>query len=112
VGGAAALARVAGLSEAGIGLSVVAVGDSLSELVRSRSAVQRGPFDIAVGNVVGSNVFDRLLALAVTATLAPVSVPTGGRLERASCSRCRRSCSRSPRRPASASCAGRGRRPS
>jgi cation:H+ antiporter len=78
VSGASALARAAGLSEAVIGLTVVAVGTSLPEMVTSLIAVQRGQFDIAVGNVVGSNIFNLLLVLGVTSSLAPVHVPAGG----------------------------------
>ena len=78
VSGASALARSAGLSEAVIGLTVVAVGTSLPELVTSLIAARRGQFDIAVGNVVGSNIFNLLLILGVTSTLAPVRVPEGG----------------------------------
>ena len=73
-----ALAREAGLSEAVIGLTVVAVGTSLPELVTSIIAAGRGEVDIAVGNVVGSNIFNLLLILGVSSMLAPVPVPDGG----------------------------------
>jgi len=78
VTGAVALARSAGLSEAVIGLTVVAVGTSLPEMVTSLIAAQRGQFDIAVGNAVGSNIFNLLLILGLTSCLAPVTVPEGG----------------------------------
>lgn len=78
VSAASDLARLAGLSEAVIGLTVVAVGTSLPELVTSVIAALRGQTDIAVGNVVGSNIFNLLLVLGTSSALAPVQVPMGG----------------------------------
>lgn len=66
------LARVAGLSEAVIGLTIVAVGTSLPELVTSVVAALRGQGDIAVGNVLGSNLFNVLGILGVTAVVLPL----------------------------------------
>jgi cation:H+ antiporter len=66
------LARTAGLSEAVIGLTIVAVGTSLPELVTSVVAALRGQGDIAVGNVLGSNVFNVLGILGVTAVVLPL----------------------------------------
>ncbi len=77
VGGASELARAAGLSEAVIGLTVVAVGTSLPELATSVVAALRRNADIALGNVIGSNLFNILGILGVTAIIAPV--PAGAR---------------------------------
>lgn len=81
VAGATGIARSVGLSEAVIGLTVVAVGTSLPELVTSIIAALRGQEDIAVGNVVGSNIFNLLLILGLSATVRPVEVPAGGVLD-------------------------------
>lgn len=81
VAGATTLATAAGLSDAVIGLTVVAVGTSLPELVTSVIAAVKGETDIAVGNVVGSNIFNLLLVLGASSTVAPVSVPAGGLLD-------------------------------
>lgn len=70
VEGAVALARALGLSELVIGLTVVAVGTSLPELATSLLAVYRGERDIAVGNVVGSCIFNLLLVLGASAVVA------------------------------------------
>jgi cation:H+ antiporter len=69
---AVALARIAGLSEAVIGLTIVAVGTSLPELITSVLAAARGQGDIAVGNVLGSNVFNVLGILGTTAVVLPL----------------------------------------
>jgi cation:H+ antiporter len=75
VDGAAGLARGWGLSERLIGLTIVAVGTSLPELATSLIAAWRGHSDIAVGNVVGSNIFNVLLCLGAAALIAPVEMP-------------------------------------
>lgn len=72
------LAVAFGVSETVIGLLIVGVGTSLPELATSILAVRKGETDIAVGNVVGSNVFNLLLVLGTTATVAEVPVPAGG----------------------------------
>jgi len=69
---AVALARIVGLSEAVIGLTIVAVGTSLPELITSVLAASRGQGDIAVGNVLGSNVFNVLGILGTTAVVLPL----------------------------------------
>jgi cation:H+ antiporter len=74
VGGAVALARTLGISELIVGLTVVAVGTSLPELATSVVAAARGERDIAVGNVVGSNIFNILTVLGLTAAVAPGGV--------------------------------------
>ena len=76
VDGAKEIARYLGLSEALIGLTVVALGTSLPELVTSIVAAKKGESDIAVGNVVGSNIFNILLILGVSATILPMNVST------------------------------------
>jgi cation:H+ antiporter len=75
VGGAVAVARVLGVSELIIGLTVVAAGTSLPEVATSLMAAFRGERDIAVGNVVGSNVFNILSVLGFSAVVAPDGIP-------------------------------------
>ncbi len=74
VRGATAIARVAGLTPAVIGLTVVAMGTSLPELVVSVTAAIQGQPDIAVGNVVGSNIFNLTATLGLTAMILPLPV--------------------------------------
>ena len=78
VGSAVGLAEAAGVSEAVIGLTVVAVGTSLPELAASLVAALRGQSDIAVGNVVGSNIFNLLGVLGTSALVAPLDAGTTG----------------------------------
>ncbi len=78
VHGAEGVARAMGVSEAIIGLSILAVGTSLPELVASIAASLRGHPDMAVGNVVGSNIFNLLIVLGTTATIREIPVPEGG----------------------------------
>jgi len=75
--GAVAIAEMLGLSEALIGLTIVAFATSLPELVTAIIACRKGHDDLAVGNVVGSNVFNLLLVLGLTAIIAPVALPGG-----------------------------------
>jgi len=75
VDGAAGLARLAGMSELLIGLTIVAAGTSLPEVAASVLASLRGERDIAVGNVVGSNLFNLLCVLGLTAAATPGGVP-------------------------------------
>ena len=75
VDGAIDLARILGVSEAVIGVTIVAIGTSLPELVTSVMAARRGESDIAFGNVVGSNIFNIAGILGVTALVHPLSVP-------------------------------------
>lgn len=72
--GATEIARTFGVSEAVIGLSLVAAGTSLPELATSVVAALRGHADVAVGNVVGSNVFNILGILGLTALVRPIGV--------------------------------------
>lgn len=73
VAGAKGLARIIGLSETVIGLTVIAIGTSLPELVTSIVAARKGQNDIAVGNVVGSNIFNILFILGVSAAISPIA---------------------------------------
>lgn len=66
------IAHQLGIPEKVIGLTVVALGTSLPELVTSAVAAKKGNSDIAIGNVVGSNIFNVLLILGVTVTIRPV----------------------------------------
>lgn len=75
VSGASDIARLMGISEAVIGLTLVAIGTSLPELAASLAAAAKGRGDIALGNVVGSNIFNLLSILGVTALVAPLPVP-------------------------------------
>ena len=74
VEGATTLARALGLSDLVIGLTVVAVGTSLPELATSILAAVRGERDIAVGNVVGSGLFNLLCVLGLAALVSPQSI--------------------------------------
>ncbi len=75
IDGAVDAARWLGMSERLVGLTIVAVGTSLPELVTSVIAARRGHSDIAVGNVVGSNIFNVLLCLGAAALFGEVRAP-------------------------------------
>lgn len=75
VSGAIAAAQAMGVSETVIGLTIVAVGTSMPELVTSVIAVRRGQSDVALGNIVGSNIFNILGILGITALVQPLVVP-------------------------------------
>lgn len=74
VDGAVSIARGYGVSEAFIGLTIVAVGTSLPELATSVIAAFRRQSEIAIGNIVGSNIFNVLGILGVTALIRPIPV--------------------------------------
>lgn len=74
VNGATGIARMFGLSETLIGLTIVAFGTSLPELVTSLVAARKGQNEIAMGNVIGSNLFNILLILGVSAAITPIHV--------------------------------------
>lgn len=74
VDGAVSIARDFGLSEAFIGLTIVAVGTSLPELATSLIAAFRKQSEIAIGNIIGSNIFNILGILGVTALISPIPV--------------------------------------
>ena len=73
VNGATTIARAFGVSENLIGLTIVACGTSLPELVTSMVAAKKNQLDMAVGNVVGSNVFNVLMILGVAAVFSPIA---------------------------------------
>ena len=75
VGGATQIARAIGISETVIGLTLVAVGTSLPELAASVASALKGRADMALGNVVGSNIFNILGILGITALIAPLPIP-------------------------------------
>lgn len=72
VDAATAIAKVLGMSERFIGLTIVALGTSLPELFTSVSAAIKGKADIAIGNIVGSNIFNILFVVGTTALITPV----------------------------------------
>ena len=76
VNSASVIAQQLGMSENLIGLTVVAVGTSLPELVTSLMATKKGELDIAIGNVVGSNIFNMLLILGAASVINPMTVST------------------------------------
>lgn len=75
VAGASDIAVSLGMSELLVGVTIVAIGTSLPELATSVVAAVRGERDIAVGNVVGSNLFNLLVVLGLTAAVSPLGVP-------------------------------------
>lgn len=74
VWGAVELATFWGLSELIIGLTIVAVGTSLPELVSSLSAARKGEHDMALGNIIGSNIFNTLGVVGLAAIIVPITV--------------------------------------
>ena len=74
VNGASSIARRAGISEFVIGLTIVGFGTSCPELVVSLTGAIEGNSDISVGNVVGSNIFNVLFILGLTAMVLPVGM--------------------------------------
>lgn len=75
VEGAISTARVAGISESVIGLTIVAIGTSLPELVATLAAALKGRSDVAFGNIIGSNLYNILGILGVTALIQPLTIP-------------------------------------
>ena len=74
VNGASDIAKTLGVSENVIALTIVAIGTSLPELVTSYVATKKGELDIAVGNVIGSNIFNILFILGITSVITPLSL--------------------------------------
>lgn len=72
VDGASAIAKAVGITERFIGLTIVALGTSLPELVTSIAAARKGKADIAIGNIVGSNIFNILFVVGTTSLITPV----------------------------------------
>jgi cation:H+ antiporter len=75
------VAHALGVPQVIIGLTIVAVGTSLPELVASVVATMRGHAELAIGNVVGSNIFNLLLVAGLTSVIRPIGVPAGGHLD-------------------------------
>lgn len=75
VDGATAVAKALGMSDRLIGLTIVAFGTSLPELITSATAAKKGNSDIAIGNIVGSNIFNILFVLGTTSLI--VDIPYG-----------------------------------
>ena len=76
VDGAVSLAQMAGISERIIGLTIISIGTSLPELATSLIAARKKNADIAIGNVVGSNIFNTFLILGASAGISPLKVTT------------------------------------
>ena len=72
VGAATTIASALGLSERFIGLTIVALGTSLPELVTSVTAAKKGNCDIAIGNIVGSNIFNILFVIGTSSLIIPI----------------------------------------
>ena len=83
VDAASDIARIFGMSERFIGLTIVALGTSLPELFTSVSAARRGNVDIAIGNIVGSNVFNILFVVGTSALIIPVPFAAKFRIDAA-----------------------------
>ncbi|MDE5727341.1 MAG: calcium/sodium antiporter [Duncaniella sp.] len=81
VDGASGIASGLGVSQAVIGLTIVAAGTSLPELATSVVAAAKGKPGLAVGNVIGSNIFNVLLVLGLSATITPLSFGAIGNLD-------------------------------
>jgi len=77
VWGASNIASEMGISDLVIGLTIVAIGTSLPELAATISSARKGETDLAVGNIVGSNLFNTLAVLAIPGLVQPLKVPDG-----------------------------------
>ncbi len=75
--GASNIATAMGVSDLIIGLTIVAIGTSLPELAATISSARKGETDLAVGNIVGSNLFNTLAVLPIPALVQPLDVPAG-----------------------------------
>jgi cation:H+ antiporter len=73
VDGGSSIAQIFGVSDMLIGTTIVAIGTSLPELVTTISAGRKNRSDLAIGNVVGSNIFNLLLVLGISATISPIT---------------------------------------
>ena len=74
VDGASHIAKRAGLSDFIIGMTIVGIGTSTPEMVVSFASAIKGNADIAVGNVLGSNIFNTLMILGITALFSPIAL--------------------------------------
>lgn len=77
VDAATTIAQILGMSERFIGLTIVALGTSLPELVTSVTAAKKGNADIAIGNIVGSNLFNILFVIGTAALITPIPYASG-----------------------------------
>lgn len=77
VWGASSVAAELGVSDLIIGLTIVAIGTSLPELAATISSARKGETDLAVGNIVGSNLFNTLAVLAIPGMIQPLKIPEG-----------------------------------
>ncbi len=77
VDAATEIAKIFGMSERLIGLTIVAFGTSLPELVTSVTAARKGKSEIAIGNIVGSNIFNVVFVAGITAVIIPVTYSAG-----------------------------------
>lgn len=75
VDGAIEIARIIGFSDVVIGITLVALGTSLPELAVSLVSAMKGEYGLAIGNIVGSNIFNLLAVIGVAATIAPAPLP-------------------------------------
>ena len=85
VRGGASLALKLGLTPLVVGLTVVAFGTSMPELIVSLKAAMLGQSDIAIGNVVGSNIFNIAMILGLAAVVYPVTTTNTGASQRSTC---------------------------
>ena len=76
ISGSVDIAASLGMSDKLIGLTILAIGTSLPELVTSVIAAKKGKIDIAIGNVIGSNIFNIFFIIAITATINPLPFTT------------------------------------
>jgi cation:H+ antiporter len=81
VRGGVGAARAMGVPEVVVGLTLVAIGTSLPELVATLSAVRRNNIALAVGGVVGSNIFNTLLITGIASTINPMPIPVWGHVD-------------------------------
>jgi cation:H+ antiporter len=81
VRGGVGIAREMGIPEVVVGLTLVAIGTSLPELAATLAAVRRNDIALAVGGVVGSNIFNTLLITGVASTIRPMPIPAGGHMD-------------------------------
>lgn len=81
VTGAVGIAQKLGIPEVVIGLTIVSFGTTLPELATSIIAVRKGQTDLAIGNVVGSNIYNLLFIGGMVATIGPVPIPPGGHVD-------------------------------
>ena len=75
VGGAVDIAKALGVSEVVIGITLVAIATSLPELAVSAVSAYRGEYGLAIGNIVGSNIFNMLAVIGVAASIQPAILP-------------------------------------